>query len=86
MRRKNVGIVIYEEVEVLDFCGPFEVFSVTRVNEERRRDELSPFLPLLIAESSSPVTATGGMQVLPHHSMSDCPPLDVVVVPGGRHR
>jgi transcriptional regulator GlxA family with amidase domain len=83
MERKRVGIVIYEEVEVLDFCGPFEVFSVTRVSEERRRDEPSPFLPLLIAEHSNPVTATGGMQLLPHHSMSDCPPLDIVVVPGG---
>ena len=44
MHRKRVGIVIYEEVEVLDFCGPFEVFSVTRANEEKRRDEASPFL------------------------------------------
>jgi len=25
----NVGIVIFDEVEVLDFCGPFEVFSLT---------------------------------------------------------
>jgi transcriptional regulator GlxA family with amidase domain len=83
MERERVGIVIYEEVEVLDFCGPFEVFSVTRMSEERRRDEPSPFLPLLIAERSNPVIATGGMQVLPHHSMSDCPPLDIVVVPGG---
>ena len=83
MQRKRVGIVIYEEVEVLDFCGPFEVFSVSRVNEEKRRDEPSPFLPLLVAESSAVVTATGGMQVLPHHSMSDCPPLDIIVVPGG---
>jgi len=37
MDRKQVGIVLYEDVEVLDFCGPFEVFSVTRLNEERRR-------------------------------------------------
>lgn len=83
MQRKRVGIVIYEEVEVLDFCGPFEVFSVTRLREEKRRDEPSPFLPVLIAENPDPVIATGGMQVLPHHSMSDCPPLDILVVPGG---
>ena len=62
MQRKRVGIIVYEEVEVLDFCGPFEVFSVTRLNEEKRRDEPSPFLPLLVAESSGVVTATGGMQ------------------------
>ena len=41
MQRKRVGIIVYEEVEVLDFCGPFEVFSVTRLNEEKRRDEPS---------------------------------------------
>jgi hypothetical protein len=43
MNRKQVGIVVFENVEVLDFCGPFEVFSVTRLNEEKRREELSPF-------------------------------------------
>jgi putative intracellular protease/amidase len=37
MERKRVGIVVFEDVEVLDFCGPFEVFSATRVNEEKRR-------------------------------------------------
>ena len=83
MQRKRVGIVIYEEVEVLDFCGPFEVFSVARVDEAKRRDEPSPFLPLLVAESKGAVTATGGMQVLPHHSLTDCPPLDILLVPGG---
>ena len=83
MERKRVGILIFPEVEVLDFCGPFEVFSVTRLDEQRRREEASPFLPLLVAEAPGAVTATGGMQVLPHHTMSDCPPLDILVVPGG---
>ena len=32
MKRKRVGILVFPDVEVLDFCGPFEVFSVTRVN------------------------------------------------------
>jgi transcriptional regulator GlxA family with amidase domain len=83
MERKRVGIVIYEEVEVLDFCGPFEVFSVTRLNEEKRREEPSPFQALLVAQNQGTVTATGGMQVLPHHTFANCPHLDVVVVPGG---
>ena len=39
MSRKRVGIVVFPQVEVLDFCGPFEVFSVTRLNEELRREE-----------------------------------------------
>lgn len=83
MDRKRVGILIYEEVEVLDFCGPFEVFSVTRLNEAKRQEEPSPFLPLLVAEKTDTVITTGGMQVVPHHSMENCPPLDIVMVPGG---
>ena len=71
MERKRVGIVLYEEVEVLDFCGPFEVFSVTRVNEAKRREELSPFEVLLLAERPGPVTATGGMRVLPNHTLAE---------------
>ena len=83
MTRKRVGILVFPDVEVLDFCGPFEVFSVTRLDEARRREEPSPFEPLLVAEQAGPVTATGGLRVLPDHTLESCPPLDVVVVPGG---
>jgi transcriptional regulator GlxA family with amidase domain len=83
MERKQVGIVLYEEVEVLDFCGPFEVFSVTRLNEKKRRDELSPFNPFLVAETKSPVVATGGMKVVPDYDLDSCPKLDILLVPGG---
>ena len=83
MNRKRIGIVIFEDIEVLDFCGPFEVFSVTRLNEERRREEPSPFELLLISQFNLPVTTTGGMKVLPHFTFDDCPALDILVVPGG---
>ena len=83
MQRKRVGIVLFGDIEVLDFCGPFEVFSTTRLAEENRRESLSPFEVLLVAEDAGPVTTTGGMQVLPHHDFAACPPLDIVVVPGG---
>lgn len=83
MGRKRVGIVLFNDVEVLDFCGPFEVFSVARLNEQRRREESSPFEVLLIAQTASPVTASGGMTVLPNATFADCPPLDILVVPGG---
>jgi len=77
--RKRLGIVIFEGIEVLDFCGPFEVFSVTRLNEERRREEPSPFEVLLLSQFSQPVTTTGGMRVLPDFTFEDCPPLDILV-------
>jgi transcriptional regulator GlxA family with amidase domain len=83
MTGRKVGILVFPEVEVLDFCGPFEVFSVTRLNEERRREEPSPYEVVLVAERKETVVATGGLKVVPDHSLDDCPPLDVLVVPGG---
>lgn len=82
MTRRKVGILIFDEVEVLDFCGPFEVFSVARLDEDRRREELSPYEVVLVAETES-VVATGGLKVMPDHTLEGCPPLDVLVVPGG---
>jgi transcriptional regulator GlxA family with amidase domain len=83
MTGRKVGILVFPEVEVLDFCGPFEVFSVTRLNEERRREEPSPYEVILIAERKETVVATGGLKVVSDDSLDDCPPLDVLVVPGG---
>ncbi len=83
MARKRVGIIIFDDIEVLDFCGPFEVFSTTRLNEDKRREEPSPFEVLLVAETSGPITTTGGMKVIPDCSFDACPKLDVLVVPGG---
>jgi transcriptional regulator GlxA family with amidase domain len=83
MNRKRVGIVVFPDVEVLDFCGPFEVFSVTRLDEERRREEPSPFEVFLVAEGPGPIVTTGGMKVTPDHTLESCPTLDILVVPGG---
>jgi transcriptional regulator GlxA family with amidase domain len=83
MNRFRAGILIFPDVEVLDFAGPFEVFSVTRLNEDRRREELSPFEVTLIAESREPIIASAGMRVIPDVDLENCPPLDILVVPGG---
>jgi len=48
MTRRRVGIVLFNAIEVLDFCGPFEVFSATRLNKEKRREEPSPFEVFLL--------------------------------------
>jgi transcriptional regulator GlxA family with amidase domain len=82
-QRRRVGILVFPDVEVLDFCGPFEVFSVTRLNESRRREEPSPFEVLLVASSLQPVKCTGGLRVLPDYDLANCPQLDLLVVPGG---
>jgi putative intracellular protease/amidase len=83
MERKRVGIVVFEDIEVLDFCGPFEVFAATRLDEARRREEPSPFEVLLVAENRSPIVTAGGMKVIPDHTFAGCPRLDILVVPGG---
>ena len=83
MERRKVGILVFDAVEVLDFCGPFEVFSVTRLDEATRREEPSPFEVLLVAERPGAITASGGLKVTPDHTLASCPPLDVLVVPGG---
>ncbi|MDX2226901.1 MAG: DJ-1/PfpI family protein [Verrucomicrobiae bacterium] len=81
--RKRTGILLFDEVEVLDFCGPFEVFSVTRLHPEKRREEASPFEVFLVSERGGKITATGGLKVESDHSFASCPPLDILVVPGG---
>jgi transcriptional regulator GlxA family with amidase domain len=79
----RVGILIFDGVEVLDFCGPFEVFSIARLDEAQRQQTGSPFEVKLVAPSLDVVTATGGLRVLPDYALSDCPALEVLVVPGG---
>ncbi len=83
MQRRRVGILVFDDVEVLDFAGPFEVFSVTRLDEARRREDPSPFEVLLVAERPGVVAASGGLKVTPDVTTAACPPLDVLVVPGG---
>ncbi len=81
--RRRVGILVFPEVEVLDFCGPFEVFSAVRLDEARRREDPSPYEVVLVAEEGGVVIATGGLKVVADHALDDGPPLDVLVVPGG---
>ena len=83
MERHCVGILVFPDVEVLDFAGPFEVFSVTRLNEESRREESSPFDVKLIAERTEPIIASGGLRIIPDYDFDNCPPFQILVVPGG---
>ena len=86
MDKWNVGIFIFDGVEVLDFAGPFEVFSRTRLMpgaESRRSEESAPFRVFTVAKSRAPISATGGLTVIPHHGFADAPKIDLLVVPGG---
>jgi transcriptional regulator GlxA family with amidase domain len=79
----TVGIVIFDQVEVLDVAGPFEVFSVVRLNEEKRHIESSPFKVLLLGEKPGYVQAVGGLHFIPDVTFDTCPQLDLLIVPGG---
>ena len=79
---RTVGILIFDDVEVLDFCGPFEVFSVARPVGEAD-DALRLFQVLTIAEEMRTIRCRGDLLVQPHATTADCPPLDLLVVPGG---
>jgi transcriptional regulator GlxA family with amidase domain len=84
--RTSVGILIFHDVEVLDFAAPFEVFSRTRLApgiESRRSDESAPFSVFTVARGPEPVVATGGLRVEPHFTFDTCPPIGILVVPGG---
>ena len=86
MDRWSVGILIFDGVEVLDFAGPFEVFSRTRLtpgSESRRSDDSAPFSVFTVSRSRAPIRTTGDLQVVPHHGFADAPPIDLLLVPGG---
>ncbi len=78
-----IGILIFEDVEVLDFCGPFEAFSVTTPLGEHS-DESKLFEVHLIAETPEIVTCRNGLKVQPECTIADHPPLDIILIPGGR--
>ena len=78
-----VGILIFDDVEILDVAGPFEVFAVTRLNEEQRLQQSSPFKVYLISEINKQITAIGGLRLTPDMTITECPELDLLIIPGG---
>lgn len=80
---RTVGILIFDDVEVLDFCGPFEVFSVARAPDATTDDD-ALFRAIVIAEEDRIINCRGGLLVQPHYTISNHPDLDILVVPGGK--
>ncbi len=77
----NVGIYIYDDAEVLDFSGPFEVFSVA----SRFLDDDKKFNTFLISENKTIISARGGYMVNSHFTFENHPSLDILIVVGGVH-
>lgn len=83
MQKLTVGILIYDDVEVLDFTGPYEVFSVTRALDQPEFTDPCPFEILLVSEHHRKVKTMGGMKVVPNHDFIDFPDVDILIIPGG---
>jgi transcriptional regulator GlxA family with amidase domain len=86
MDRWNVGILVFDHVELLDLAGPFEVFSRVRLTpgiESRRSEESAPFQVFTVARSRASIQTTGGLEVVPQYAFADVPRIDLLVVPGG---
>jgi transcriptional regulator GlxA family with amidase domain len=77
----NVGIYIYDQAEVLDFSGPFELFSTA----SRVCKNDNPFDAFLISETGNAVIARAGFMVSPSYGFNSHPEIDVLIVAGGVH-
>ncbi|AOS43744.1 Isonitrile hydratase [Lacunisphaera limnophila] len=75
---RTVAILLFDDVEVLDFAGPFEVFSVTR---ELAGDQL--FTVHTVGLNPGTVRARNGLKVVPEHTLESVPQPDLLIVPGG---
>jgi transcriptional regulator GlxA family with amidase domain len=73
----TTGIILFDGAEELDWAGPYEVFTMGRLEGDS---------VVTIAEHDRPVRCAKGLRVLADHTFADAPELDVVVVPGGHGR
>lgn len=76
--QRTVAILAFDDMEVLDFAGPYEVFNVAG-----ELGEGSPFSVFSVGITGEPVVGRGGFTVLPTYALADAPIPDLVVVPGG---
>ncbi|HAK72385.1 MAG TPA: DJ-1/PfpI family protein, partial [Sporomusaceae bacterium] len=80
MNMITIGVLLFPDVEELDFAGPFEVLSyVNKVIPTSVEVKI-------IAETLEPVRCFNGLRVLPDKTVEECPQLDILVIPGGQGR
>jgi len=75
--KRTVGILIFNEVEVLDFAGPFEVFGIAEIEKEKIYECFT------VAENEQVIHARNGLLVKPNYTIFNCPKIDILIVPGG---
>jgi transcriptional regulator GlxA family with amidase domain len=75
---KNIGMLLFDQVEELDFVGPLEVFGLL---QRMYPDTVKVFT---VESEGRPIRCAFQLQVIPEHSFANCPSIDILVVPGGR--
>jgi transcriptional regulator GlxA family with amidase domain len=72
-----VGILVFDDVEVLDFAGPYEVLSASHDPAGR------PYVRVVVVGTGPEVRCRGGLRIRPDVTLADCPALETLIVPGG---
>ena len=67
----TVAVLLFDGAEIIDYAGPWEAFGE------------AGFKVFTVAENSKPIAATFGQKIVPDHTFTDCPPADILLVPGG---
>lgn len=78
-KKLNVGIFLFEDAEVLDIAGPFEVFSVTSQLHDYQLCEV-----FTLAKRKELVRAVNGLKIMPDYSLEQHPPIDILILAGGQ--
>ncbi len=78
--REKIGMILYPDVQPMDVIGPWEVFATSQAVLA------TPLEMLLVAEQRGPVACANDITLNAHVDFKDCPPLDYLVIPGGRGR
>ncbi len=75
---RNVAILVFDDVEILDFAGPYEVF-----NDASEMSNPTAFNVYNLGISGRPIIGRGKFTVTPRYSLDDCPQADILLIPGG---
>ncbi|GLS06048.1 glutamine amidotransferase [Chitiniphilus shinanonensis] len=79
-----IGIYVFDDVEALDFAGPYEVFTTAARVHGRDHAGVSPcFRVFTVGRNRDAVKARAGLKIEPDHTLADHPAIDCLIVPGG---
>lgn len=76
---RNVAVLIYDNVELMDFCGPYDIFSIANKMSSEKH-----FNIYTVSENAGPIMTQNGLSVNSEYSINNCPKTDILIVPGGQ--